>query len=302
MTESLAQRPRGLRVSLIEMRSEYTGESVDLASDAVARALRNLNREQRAAIIDEIQAKKPYRDLEKVRRELLPAAGTAEQQWIESAVLAALKPTAKLVDRLPSPIMWAHPAPDYLSIKLRSDATIPFLLTLMPRMIDGTLVGVPGLRLKPSRRSLVVYHINAPDDVVGINGIPRHCWNQLASDLIDASGDVDVFRLWGPPIGNGLAFPDLHASPHPLTAAESSASAEWSSEPEIDAVASALLRRSGLFSAVGVWRRDGTRFRLNASNPTEIGDALCDPLFGIPYRVTNNRATVTVTTRWEGWE
>jgi hypothetical protein len=288
-----------LRKRLIEMRVEYTAEPRSLAVTAVAGALAKLTAQDRAAIIDELLADGTMR-VDRARRELLPDAVGAKQQWLESRVLAGLVPAVELVDKMSNPIAWVTPHAKHLTVRMRRQAILPFLATFMPRMVDGVLIGTPGIRAKPSRRSLVIYSIDSPEAYVLLASIPRNLWNQVASDIIDVTGDPNAFSLWGPPIGvvDLLAEPE----PHPLTDAEAAARAEYFSESPIDAVGSALLRRSGLSTGIGVWRRDGARFRLYAHNPTEIGDALCDRLFGIPYRVASDSERVTVTAKWEGWE
>jgi hypothetical protein len=288
-----------LRKRLVEMRVEYTAEPTALAGVAVAGALSKLTAQDRVAIIDELLGDGTML-VDRARPALLPEAVSANQQWLESRVLAGLVPAAELADKMSNPIAWVNPHPKHLIVKMHTQAILSFLAAFMPRMVDGVLIGTPGMRVKPSRRSLVVYSIDSPEAYVLLASVPRHLWDQIASNIIDVTGDPNAISLWGPPIGADdlLSEPE----PHPLTDVEAAARAEHSPESPIDAVGSALLRRSGLSTGVGVWHRDGAHFRLNTHNSTEIGDALCDRLFGIPYRVAGDSERVTVAAKWEGWE
>jgi len=286
----------GLREKLIDMRMEYTAEPQALAEEVITAALPRLNSQDRAAIVDDLWGGGTM-FVRRARRRLLPGTSSAKQQWLESMVLAGLASAVELVDKMSSPIEWVTPRTGDVIIKLHPQATLPFLATFMPRMVDGVLVGMPSMRVRVSRRSLLIYSLYSPEDKVLLASNPSGRWNETASHIIDVTGDVNAVSLWGPPVG--LVDSLSEAKPHPVTDAEAAARAAYRWQPTIDSLGSALLRRSGLSAGIGVWRRDGKQFTLTARDPATIEKALRNRLFGVSYRAFSDSQSVAVTTERE---
>ncbi|MBA8925950.1 hypothetical protein BC739_003149 [Kutzneria viridogrisea] len=165
-------------------RRVYTAEPVHAASEAVARNRYTLTVPERQVLTDVIEGARnatttPIPLPDAMRQCLFPDATTPGQQQLEAAVLRGLTSGRPL--RLPPdnrPVVRVTPLPERLSLGLHPHLLTRLLTELMPRLVDGTVHGLPGLRLRLVRRTLVARLYGAGDPVpeVTFQAVGRAGW------------------------------------------------------------------------------------------------------------------------------
>ncbi|MFC0107666.1 hypothetical protein [Kibdelosporangium aridum] len=79
---------------------------------------------------------------------LVPSASSQPQRQLEAAILLA---TTRMSGRGLPMINWVGPGVDSLRLEIANDAVVSFLAETFPVVVDGEVVGIPGLRPKPGR-------------------------------------------------------------------------------------------------------------------------------------------------------
>ncbi|MFD9685185.1 hypothetical protein ACFWXO_05415 [Kitasatospora sp. NPDC059088] len=223
---------------------------------------------------------------------LVPAAATAAQEQLEWWLLHT---TAWPPEPVPVPlgIERVTPLVDGLDLHLTDDSRYLrwFTRVVLPTVKDGAVHGIPGLRVVLDHGGAPVLHLAGTNAQVRLRGFPTALWRES----VDAARED--FALSG--------FRPLWTAPLEATTAPEAELAPWFSPdagPRPFRIASALLRRVGLFAAAGTtacltgWTtwgtfREGWKFDFefipgHRPDHDRLLSMLTDPDDGLPLRIT----------------
>ncbi|QUQ66060.1 hypothetical protein [Kutzneria sp. CA-103260] len=174
----MAGQNPSLVLQLRELRRSYTGETDSSLLPAVAAGLRTLpvgSREKTSKIMNSgFEARLLGENCDppvtgRIRRAVLADAADSGQQQLEAGILYALGgiapyqwPETKVV--APMPVCVAvRPAVEggSITMHMRASAATPMITTLLPRVVDGTVRGLAGLRVRIHRRHVELYLADA---------------------------------------------------------------------------------------------------------------------------------------------
>ncbi|GAA0609020.1 hypothetical protein GCM10010174_27840 [Kutzneria viridogrisea] len=277
---------------LAELRSSYTGETDSSVLPAISAGGATLDPEDRASVLRILAHNYAPRLLganttaplpARIRHALLPDATTPGQRHLEAAVLLALRRARihlrhRTAPRQAGMFRMIRSRPAELVLHLEP-ATLPALLAeLCPRVVDGALVGVPGLRVRLHRRHVQLFRVTAPENRILVADISHRQWLATTAYLRAATGQAPT---------------PLHvedADPVPLTAHETAALAAGSAAlpPGLAALASSVLRRLMLLgeraeaSAVRVGDRTLCVQWSGGLSAELVAVGLVHPLMGLP--------------------
>lgn len=300
----MASHRLSLTRRVAELRRSYTGETDSTLLSTVTTGLRPLTVDDRVAIMDTLDGGFETRLLgensrlpleARIRRAVLADATDSAQQELEAGILFALGSIA--------PYQWPDttvvaPMPACAMIRPLSDGTEtvlhlraaspPMIATLLPRVVDGTVHGLAGLRVRMRRRHVQLH--------LADSGSPG-CVALSSTDFRRWSGILGFARVvtgheWPVPFDVPLTDPERVA----ITAGR---------VPGPVPVASALLRRLRILGTT-VWltvQPDGpTGIHVHWSGgrtAAQVATALVHPLTGLPgnqFVVTREAdGTITVT-------
>ena len=299
------------RLSLVrrvgELRRLYTGETDSTLCAAIASGMASLAAQDRTTILEVLNTGFETRLLgenslppvgDRIRHAVLPDATDLAQQQLEAAILFALGrvapyqwPETAVVAPMPVCAM-VHPDSKGTQpvLHLRAATAAPMLTTLLPRIVDGRLHGLAGLRVSLHRRHVRLC-LTDSDESVSV-ALARTSYRQWTAML--AFAGVLSGHQWPP------AFED------PLTTPERIA-IEAGRVPGPVSLASALFRRLRVLGTT-VWltaREDGPNgVRMEwagGRTAAQVATALVHPLTGLPgelFTATREAAdSVTVTIR-----
>ncbi|WP_345027873.1 hypothetical protein [Kutzneria kofuensis] len=295
-----------------DLRRTYTGETDSTLRATVTAGMTALTPPDRATILTTLNSGYETRLLgenpgppveEHIRRTVLADTTDPAQQQLEAGILLALGqigpyqwPATAVVAPMPVCFM-VRPVLDdthhtaHTVLHLRPATATPMITTLLPRIVDDHVHGLPGLRVRLCRRHVELYLIDSGEDVsVSLASTSYRQWAAMLAFARTLTG-----RHWQP------AFQD------PLTTPEQTAIAAGRVPGPVP-VASALLRRLRVLGDT-VWltiRVDGpTGLRVQwagGRTAAQVAAALVHPLTGVPgerftaTRDTDDSVTVTV---WE---
>lgn len=277
---------------LCALRRIYTGETDSSLLPTVTAAMSTLSTSDRMAILTTLDSGFETRLLgenmlppveKHVRRAVLADTADLGQQQLDAAILFALGRIAPYqwpetdvvapmpVCRIVRPVTADTPDTTQMTLHLRPASTAPLCATLLPRVVDGTVHGLAGLRVSMHRRH-VRFHLadSAPSVSVALAGTSAREWSAMLAFAHAVTG-----HEWP------LVFDD------PLTDPERAAIAAGR-VPGPVAVASALLRRLRVLGdtfwltvcAVGA---DGIRVEwAGGRSAAQVAAALVHPLAGLP--------------------
>ncbi|MEV6606513.1 hypothetical protein [Kutzneria sp. NPDC051319] len=301
------------RLSLVNrvalLRRSYTGETDSSLLPAVESGLRSLTGHDRVAILETLNGGFETRLLGEnslvpldnhIRRALLADATEPTQQQLEAGILFALGNIApyqwpETTVEAPMPVcMMVRPDSDGTQTVLHLRASAPLMIaTLLPRVVDGTVHGLAGLRARMCRRN-VLLHL-ADSSSPGSVSLSSTTYNRWAGMLGFAR--VVTGHEWPVPFDT------------PVTQLERAAIAAGRVPGPVP-VASALLRRLRILGTT-VWltiQPDGsTGLRVSWSGgrtAAQVATALVHPLTGLPgdqFIVTpTGDETITITAQGTG--
>jgi hypothetical protein len=157
----------------------------------------------------------------------------------------------------------------------------PLLLEMLPRVVDDTLVGIPGMRATLHRRHIELYLIDDPTAKVLLSNVAYRQW----------AAALAFVNVAVPSMGE-LAW--VSNDPPPLTDAEAFALTTRHRAPGPTHLNSALLRRAGVFGNAPWWRAQARGCETTTIEwptppspnqaPTmgRIARLLLHPLYGLP--------------------
>jgi hypothetical protein len=265
---------------LVDLRRAYTGENLSQAVPEIKAALRTFSADERDDVVDALRGRSPL--AERLGTALLPEALTAAQRDLEAALVKVASDAAAHLQLRP-PASMLRPSHAFRAVEphavprlhLAEHALGPLLFELLPRLQDGWVAGVPGIRTRRFARSVEVYPVDQAEARVVLAGVDTAAWEeglryvrQLTTDR-GLSGQFAAGDLTGPE--------REHLAEHGRSAG-----------PVL--LGSALLRRSHLF-ARAPWVRSwsqGSQWWLEW--PAGLGvvwvtDRLAHPVFGLPGAV-----------------
>ena len=292
LPETLVPHRLSLVRRLAELRRLYTGETDSSLMPAVTGGMQQLDADDRLKITETLDNDYICRLLgenelpppaARIRQALMPDAHCDAQRELELAIAVAasrigdyvrLRPPANPV-RPVRVFRMVRPQQDTLVLHLEAAALGPLLLEMVPRVTDGVLVGMPGLRARLCRRHIEVYLVDSdPAAVVSLANVSYRQW--CAALAFAEAVDPDTEQWW---LGN---------DPQPLTAHEVQALAEHDRAPGAARLTSAVLRRGRLFTGESwiTFRRNGCgdvclEWTDNPSLPW-VAAKLLHPVFGRP--------------------
>ncbi|GAA2661209.1 MULTISPECIES: hypothetical protein [Actinosynnema] len=274
---------------LVALRRAETGENTSQAVPAVRAVLSDLPEPERERLVDALNGAGDARGL------LIPEAASREQRELECAVLQAgsdagthlqLRPPASML-RPAHAFRAAEPTPHGLRLHLAEHALGPLLHELLPRLeADGSVSGVPGLRVRRHPRSIELLTPGVPATVV-LAGVDEARWREGMTYVHTLLRDRDLSRRF--------ADGDLHE-------AERAHLAEF---PRRSGLASSVLRRPALL-APAPWTRTMTRddqwwleWPMGPALPAVV-QRLVHPVVGVPGLVATPESAESATLS-DGW-
>jgi hypothetical protein len=299
------------RLSLVrrlgELRRLYTGETDSTLWPAITTGIAPLTGQSRRTIFEVLDTGFETRLLgesslpavdDGIRRAVLSDATDPSQQQLEAAVLFALGriapyqwPEATVVAPMPVCAMVHADIKDTQPVlHLRASAAAPMLASLLPRVVDGRVHGVAGLRVRLRRRHVRLCLADGGESVsVGLANTSFRQWSAML-----AFAGVLTGHEWPPAFEDPLGAPERAAIavgriPGPV----------W--------LASALFRRLRVLGTT-VWltvREDGpTGIRVEwagGRTAAQVATALVHPLAGLPgelFTATRDAADSVTVTIW----
>lgn len=265
---------------LVDLRRVYTGENLTQAVPAVKAALRTFSADERDQVVDALRGRAPL--AERLSTALLPEALSGHQRDLEAALVKiASDATAHLQLRPPASML--RPSHPFRAVEphavprlhLADFALGPLLFELLPRVQDGWVTGVAGIRTCRHPRSVEIYPVDQPDARVVLAGVDSAVWEEGLRYVRQLMADRG---LTGQFAAGELTEPEReHLAAHGRVAG-----------PTL--LGSALLRRGHLFARtpwVRSWSQ-GNHWWLEW--PEGLGvvwvtDRLAHPVFGLPGAV-----------------
>jgi hypothetical protein len=285
---NLSRNRPSLTKQLAELRREYTGETDSTLMPAIAASMAKLGAEDRANIMgilngDELTSQFGPDELPRVRQVLFADAKELGQQELESGILAAasravnylhLRPPADL-GRPARIFRMVRPKSDELVVHLHPGVLGPLLAEMLPRVVDGDLVGIAGLRAIVHRRHVELYLLDNEQAKVLLSAVAFRQWAAALAFVEKVVPPMRELR-W---LGN---------TPRPLAEAEQSVLATRHRAPGPAHLNSALLRRAGVFRDARWWSAwthgcDTTKVEWPSQPSVEkVAALLLHPLYGLP--------------------
>ncbi|MFI9382085.1 hypothetical protein [Kutzneria sp. NPDC052558] len=273
---------------LAALRRPYTGETDSTLLPAVGRALKTLSGDERARMHEILNEGYETRLLgessipavnHRFREALLPDTTDTVQQQLEAGILFALGQTApyrwpatEVASPMPlSRIVEPGLAPDETILHLCHGVLAPMMAALTPRVVDGSLQGLAGLRATVKRRQVQLHLADAgPTRKVALSNTGIRHWVAALAFTRKVIGSEQL--------------PDLERR---LNWAERSAIRTGCRVPVPAALASGVLRRLPILGST-YWltvRPDGPEgLRLDwagGRSPAKVAAALVHPLAGL---------------------
>lgn len=224
-----------------ELRRFCTGEVAGTPQSDIARRLRSLPPGERAALDDVLSrghelgllAEEPGPAVDpRLREVLLPDAVDVGQQQLEAGILFALGKVAPLHWPVTGEVYGRVPvchvvrpmlATEATNLHLPAETLATMMTMLLPRVVDGSVRGLAGLRARVRRRAVHLHLAESPAPGVVLSNTPLRHWAAALAFAEQVAGPTD-------PLADGL------------TAAERKV-IEDGRVPGPLALASALLRR-----------------------------------------------------------
>jgi len=265
---------------LVDLRRVYTGENQTQAVPAVKAALRTFSADERDQVVDALRGRAPLP--ERLSTALLPEALSDAQRGLESALVKVASDAAAHLQLRP-PASMLRPAHAFRAVEphavprlhLTEYALGPLLYELLPRVQDGWVAGVAGIRTRRFARSVEIYPVDQPRARVVLAGVDSAAWEEGLRYVHQLMTDRSLTGQFA--VGELNAAERAHLAEHGRVAGPV-------------AMGSALLRRTNLF-AKAPWVRSwsqGDQWWLEW--PEGLGvvwvtDRLAHPVFGLPGAV-----------------
>lgn len=121
---------------------------------------------------------------------LVPSATNQDQRELEAAILMAVA----RMSNAGSLVNWVGPGMDSLRLEVARDAVMTFLTESLPVLVDGEILGIPGLRPRPGRHHVDFRVLGLEGEtkaVVRLLGVGKEQWREITASM----RRVDL-RLW----------------------------------------------------------------------------------------------------------
>jgi hypothetical protein len=285
---------------LAALRKDCTGERDSQVKKAAASVMKTLAGEDRTALIAALTSRPnpqvpdqngPALVPERVRRAVLPDATTFAQQLLEARILQAVSGAVEgmrwrppgSVFRRAQAIVSVRPGPEDLVLYLDPFALGPLLGQLLPRVVDGAVSGVAGLRHRYVGADVELYMVGTdPCARVRLAGVAQE-W--MLSVLL-----ANVLRCGTPDV-------DWPGETHPDTLSAAEEAHLRTARPPVrkfTRLGSALLRRWFLFveaRSVSLWWGHDTWWLEWTEGPKrrDVAAALTNPIVGLSTEPLTSR-------------